>query len=182
MRQCGDCQLCCKLLPVKSLAKLAGQRCSHQRHHKGCAVYAKLGAIAPECRLWSCRWLTGDDTADLSRPDRSHVVIDIMPDYVTLEDNATGELKHVEVVQIWADPNHPDAHREPTVRAYIERRAQEGVAALVRWSNTKGLGIFAPALSGDRQWHEMPNGLTGPEHSIEDKLKVLDGYVQIEVR
>ena len=46
MRQCGDCQLCCKLLPVKSLAKLAGDRCSHQKHHKGCDVYKQLGRVS----------------------------------------------------------------------------------------------------------------------------------------
>jgi len=80
-RQCGDCQLCCKLLPVKSLAKLAGQRCSHQKHHKGCAVYKQLGRVSPECRLWNCRWLVADDTAELSRPDRSHYVLDLMPDF-----------------------------------------------------------------------------------------------------
>jgi hypothetical protein len=181
MRQCGDCQLCCKLLPVKSLDKLAGQRCSHQKHHKGCNVYEKLFKIAPECRLWSCRWLVNDDTAELSRPDRSHIVIDIMPDYVTMQDNATGEEQHIPVLQIWVDPNHPDAHREPAFRAYLEREAEKGNAALIRWSNTKGMGLFAPALSDDRQWHEVMNGLTGPEHSVEDKLKALKGHLEITV-
>ena len=39
MRQCGECTLCCKLLPVPPLNKLAGQKCKHQRFpHHGCAV------------------------------------------------------------------------------------------------------------------------------------------------
>jgi hypothetical protein len=179
MRQCGDCQLCCKLLPVKSLAKLAGDRCSHQRHHKGCAVYATLFKVSPECRLWSCRWLTGDDTADLSRPDRSHLVIDLMPDYVTMINNETGEEEHIQVVQVWCDPNHRDAHREPAFRAYVERRAAEGIATLVRWNNREGMAIFAPAMSSDRQWHEVLNGLTGPEHSVADKMKALKGRIEM---
>ena len=66
-RRCGDCQLCCKLLPVGALGKAAGERCRHQRHHKGCAVYRKRG-FPSECGAWSCRWLVEDDTADLSRP------------------------------------------------------------------------------------------------------------------
>ena len=173
-RQCGDCQLCCKLLPVKSLAKLAGQRCSHQKHHKGCAVYKQLGRVSPECRLWSCRWLVEENgTEGLSRPDRSHIVIDLMPDYVTLQNAETGEEQHVQVLQIWIDPKHRDAHRDPAFRAYLERQAAHGIAALVRWSNTDGMAIFAPALSDDRQWHEVMNGLEGPEHSVEDKFKAL---------
>ena len=181
MRQCGDCQLCCKLLPVKSLAKEAGQRCGHQRVGKGCKVHAQLGRVAPECKLWNCRWLTGDDTEGLSRPDRSHIVIDIMPDFVTMQDNETGQETHIQVLQIWIDPNFRDAHREPAFRAYLERQAEQGIAALVRWSNTEGMAIFAPALSDDRQWHEVMNGLTGPEHSVEDKLKALKGQLEIHI-
>jgi len=47
MRQCGGCTLCCKLLPVPPLEKLAGQRCQHQRHGKGCAVYETSAMPAP---------------------------------------------------------------------------------------------------------------------------------------
>src|SRR5215467_12304608 len=108
-RQCGECQLCCKLLPMKAgqdritsktaevlmesglakpaefdgmlrdFDKPAGARCPHQRHHKGCGVYARRPF---SCRVWNCRWLAGDDAADLSRPDRVHYVIDIMPDVI----------------------------------------------------------------------------------------------------
>ena len=41
-RQCGDCTLCCRLLPVRSLNKGAGERCKHQSHARGCKVYARL--------------------------------------------------------------------------------------------------------------------------------------------
>jgi len=54
---------------------------------KGCAIYAKRPM---SCALWNCRWLVNDDTAELSRPDRSPYVIDIMPDYVTVLDRETG--------------------------------------------------------------------------------------------
>jgi len=99
-RQCGACTLCCKLLPVHdgvlingkrmqgNLDKPAGERCRYQRH-TGCTVYNT--ALMPACcKMWNCRWLGNDDTGDLSRPDRSHYVIDIMPDYVTVVDNAGG--------------------------------------------------------------------------------------------
>ena len=42
-RKCGDCQLCCKLVPVADnlvgLHKPANTRCPYQRHHKGCTIY-----------------------------------------------------------------------------------------------------------------------------------------------
>jgi hypothetical protein len=181
MRQCGDCQLCCKLVPVKSLAKLAGQRCSHQSHAKGCKVHANLARVAPECKLWNCRWLTEDDTADLRRPDRSHYVIDIMPDFVTLRNDETGERTLIEVVQIWVDPNYPDAHRDPALRAYLERRAKENKASIVRFDNQRGLGIFPPALSSDRQWHEVDSALRDVEHSLQDVANALGGEIQVHV-
>jgi|GEM_PF-4597542 len=35
MRRCGDCQLCCDLLPVGSLSKNAGALCKFQKFKKG---------------------------------------------------------------------------------------------------------------------------------------------------
>ena len=173
-RQCGDCQLCCKLLPVRSLGKEAGQRCKHQRHSKGCAVYAQLERVSPECRLWNCRWLVENDTADLRRPDRSHYVIDLVPDFVTLRDDKTGgEAQHIQVVQIWVDPKHPDAHRDPALRAYLERRAKENIIGLVRWSDTEAIALFPPELSADRQWHEQGSSMRTKGHTAEEKVAAL---------
>ena len=180
MRQCGDCQLCCKLLPVGAVKKEAGERCKYQRHGKGCTVYARLEPVSPECRLWNCRWLVNDDTADLSRPDRSHYVIDLMPDFVTIRDDETGRKEHVEAVQIWVDPRYPDAHRDPALRAYLERRAKENKVALVRWSGDKGMAIFPPELSADRQWHEVGSSVRAQGHSVEEVVEAL-GNIKITV-
>jgi hypothetical protein len=171
-RQCGECTLCCKLLPVRSLDKGAGERCKHQSHARGCKVYANLARVSPECRLWSCRWLVNDDTADLRRPDRSHYVLDIMPDFVTLRDEA-GQAQHVQVIQIWVDPNFPDAHRDPALRAYLERRAQENIIGLVRWDNEKAIALFPPALSSDGQWHEKGSNFRMEAHSVEEVVHAL---------
>lgn len=163
MRQCGDCQLCCRLLPVRPLDKKAGQRCRYQKFGKGCTVY-RTKQMPPDCALWNCRWLVNDDAGELARPDRAHYVIDIMPDYVTLRDNETGEGQHIQVVQIWCDPKHPDAHRDPALRRWIERRAEQGIAAIIRFDNREALTIFAPPLTHDGQWHEIRNGELRPEH------------------
>lgn len=141
-------------MPIKEIGKRAGERCMYQLSG-GCAVYHVAGRMPASCRLWNCRWLVEDDTADLARPDVSHLVIDILPDFVALIDDKTGEQTAVEVVQVWCDPAHRDAHRDPVFRQYVERRAAENKATIVRFSSSDAVTLFAPALSPDRKWHEI---------------------------
>ena len=191
-RQCGSCELCCKLLPMTprvrfapatiqlaiggglltaadaldataDFYKAAGERLPastpRQRMHR----YAKrpLG-----CRFWNCRWLAEDDTAELRRPDRAHYVIDISPDYVTQGG------KTIPVLQIWCDRDYPDAHRDPELRAFIER--QNGYAALVRFDEADALFLIPPAMSDDGQWHELKPGSFDPEpHTPLEKVRRL---------
>jgi len=144
--------------------------------------------MPPECKLWNCRWLVNDDTAALSRPDRAHYVIDIMPDYITLEDNETKTRQAVEVVQIWVDPAHPNAHRDPALRAYLLRRGERGIAALLRFEDKRAIMLFPPNMIGSADtapagwlqgdgWievpHDAPNARVEPEHSFADKVKAL---------
>lgn len=172
-RQCGGCTLCCKLLPVRELDKGAGERCRHQVTGKGCRVYGSA-RMPPSCRLWSCAWLTGADVG--SRPDRAHYVVDIMPDYVTVVDNATGDRRPLQVVQVWIDPKFPDAHRDPALRAYLAERGKEGVAAIIRYNNRSAFTLMPPALASDDEWHEVHSNLD-PEktHSLDDVIATLSG-------
>lgn len=163
MRQCGDCQLCCRLLPVRDnepwrggepLDKPAGVRCPHQRHRKGCAVYNTRG-MPFCCKAWNCRWLLNNDMGDQSRPDRSHLVVDVMPDYITLQVEGQPD-QNIEVVQVWCDPRYPDAHRDPTFRQYLARLGEQGIIGLIRYDHRRSLTIGPPAMSADGQWHEVP--------------------------
>ena len=179
-RQCGDCQLCCKLLPVKPLSKKGGERCRHQRFGKGCTVYDKPG-MPIDCKLWNCRWLVNDDTADLSRPDRSHYVIDIVPDFITIQDDETGTKRNIEVVQIWIDPKHPEARRDPALRRWMVRRAEEGKAALIRFNERNATVIFAPPFDKNGQWHEVGSCIGGPTHTLAETVKALGGELKMVV-
>ena len=173
-RRCGDCQLCCKLVPVKSLGKTAGRRCRYQKAGKGCTVHARLETVSPSCRYWNCRWLVNDDTGAMSRPDRAHYVIDIMPDFITIRNDETGEAQHVEAVQVWLDPDYPEAERDPPLLAYLERRSHENKCGLLRWDNARGVVVFPPKLSADGQWHFVGSDLTQhEEHSLADVAKAL---------
>jgi hypothetical protein len=161
-------------LPVPPLGKLAGQRCQHQRHHKGCAVY-QTRRMPPDCAVWNCRWLVNDDAAELSRPDRSHYVIDVMPDFVTLQNNDSGEQQHLQVVQIWIDPDYPDAHRDPALRRWLERQGERGIAALIRFNERDAVTLFPPQLSADGEWHEVHGGSVGRTHTLDDLAQALQG-------
>jgi hypothetical protein len=187
MRRCGDCQLCCKLLPVADLGKPAGQRCKFQRALKGCTVYHQpRKGFPPSCALWNCAWLGGgDDTANLSRPDRVHYVIDIMPDFVTLKPHDDSEPTVLPVIQVWVDPAFPEAHRDPGLRAYIQARGEkEGCAALIRSSASDAFLLAPPSVSSDRQWHEKRTDRVVEEtHTIEDVARHVGGLkMEIGVR
>jgi hypothetical protein len=177
MRQCGDCQLCCKLLPVPEIGKLANTRCRHQRTGKGCALY-HTPSLPGSCRLWSCQWLLGDYPGQ--RPDRVHYVVDCMPDYITVRDNATADERHIPVVQVWVDPGYRDAHRELGLRRWLDETKQ---VAIVRYNNRDGFILFPPSTAGDGQWHEEWSGKTRAEtHDIRDVAEKIGGIAMtIEV-
>jgi hypothetical protein len=179
-RQCGDCQLCCKLLPVPPLGKKAGQRCKHQKFGKGCAVYHRAG-MPPECAMWNCRWLVNDDTDELSRPDRSHYVIDVMPDFVTLQTNADDPPQNIQVAQIWIDPKHPEAHRDPALRRWMVRRAHEGIASLIRFNQRDALTVFPPPFDEQGEWHEIRGGSTTRTHTLADVVSALGGEARMVI-
>lgn len=195
-RTCGGCTACCHLLPMKAgsdqvtgemaralikhgimtahdLAtmiptpqKPAGERCPHERYGKGCAIYNKRPF---GCHVWSCRWLVNDDTDDQLRPDRSGYVLDLSPDYVQVQDNETGKLTAIQVVQVWAA--NRDVVNDPRLRAYLERRARENVAGLIRFNERDATLLLAPAMSSDGQWHTRDSNCAGakalPQHTPE---------------
>ena len=167
MRKCGECSACCKILPTAEIDKPANTRCQHQRFGKGCAIYDKRPI---SCRLWSCAWLVGEDTENLSRPDRSHYVIDILPDFVTLRYPDVPDRK-VPVIQVWLDPKHPDAHTDPALRAYIEKL---GCMALIRTGSYEAFVICPPKLAHDGQWHEERTNIESKgEHTMREIMEVI---------
>jgi hypothetical protein len=173
-RECGGCTLCCKLLPVPPLQKPGNTRCKFQRFKKGCAVY-HTAKMPMECGVWNCRWLVNDDADELARPDRAHYVIDLMPDFVTIRPD-DGEPQSIQVVQIWCDPKYPDAHRDPALRRWMFRRAQDGIAALIRFNERDALTVFAPPFDINGEWHEITsNAPTERTHTLTEVVRALGG-------
>jgi hypothetical protein len=114
------------------------------------------------------------EAANLSRPDRSHVVLDMMPDVIHVTDEDKGYDFDMEVIQVWVDPAHKDAWRHPSLLDYFwhacERKKKEGrrLALLIRYSADEGFAVFPPATADgqwtihqtDGDWTERPTGET----------------------
>jgi hypothetical protein len=183
MRKCGDCQLCCKLLPVEEIGKGANTRCRQQKHGKGCAVYG-TSAMPASCSIWVCRWLANEDTADQPRPDRAHLVIDVMPDFVRARDPEQGDaIITIPVIQVWIDPAFPEAHRDPAFRRYLDR---QGKPALIRYSARDGFLLIPPSACRDGVWIEKrseidPGVGVEKQHTVEEIARALGGTVQHEI-
>jgi hypothetical protein len=154
---------------LKDFDKPAGQRCPYQKHHKGCALYARrpMG-----CRLWSCQWLVNDDTAALRRPDRSHYVIDMVPDFIRAVDE--GQEFSLPVVQIWIDPHFPDAFKDRGLEPFMRKRFAEGVGILCRIGRERGIFIVGPPLHDE--WRVMETLEDEKEHTAEEKVKAIGQF------
>lgn len=173
-RRCGDCTLCCKLMPVEEFAKPANCRCEHQRSGKGCAIYRDRPM---SCAIWNCRWLVDDDCAQLPRPDRSHYVVDIIPDFVTMKPHDGSPATNLPVLQVWCDPAFPDAHRAASFRAWLDGQR---ICALIRYSSRDAFLLAPPSVSGDG-WHEQHSSTVGPQHTLQEKAAALGATLEIEV-
>jgi len=170
-RRCGDCTLCCKLIPVPEIKKPSNVKCPHQHQHPGgCLIYDRRPM---SCRLWSCRWLTNDDTDDLKRPDRVGYVIDPAPDFVTRQNTETGESINIPVVQVWIDHRRPNAFLEKGLLRFIQRRSLEGMATLIRRGSQSTVTIFPPTMNPTGKWLLLEGGQTVPGHSFLEVVNVL---------
>ena len=174
-RACGDCMLCCTLLPVEEFGKPAGERCRHAKFGKGCSIYSRRPG---SCALWNCRWLVNDDTAELRRPDRSHYVIDIMPDFCRAVHNTDPAQSYaLEVIQVWVDPKYRDAHRDPMFRRYLDR---QGKCALIRYGSREGFLLAPPSVTG-AGWVEHESGFDQePQHTLQQIAATLGGEIAID--
>jgi hypothetical protein len=103
-------------------------------------------------------------------------VIDVMPDFITINHNETGEQQNIQVTQVWIDPKYPDAHRDPALRRWMVRRAEEGKAALVRFNAHDAIVIFAPPFDAAGEWHEITSGMTAVKtHTLEEMMQAQAG-------
>jgi hypothetical protein len=165
-RECGECNLCCKLPRVDAVEKPANKWCKHARKGAGCGIYADR---PDACRSYACVWLAYPeitDKFDLKRPDKAHYVIDEAADIIGV--NGTD----IPCLQIYADPGYRTAWRyDSGLRQLIIAVAQTGSATLIRHGDISGTAVRAPPLA--HEWTEIEHAYTRPQSTIEDKARAL---------
>jgi len=167
-RRCGDCQLCCYVMPTAEIELPANTRCEHQCR-KGCAIYARRPF---SCRAFSCQWLIGVDVG--RRPDRTHMVVDPLPDFVTAVPDGGGEPVNIAVVQVWVDPRYPDAHRDPAFRRWLD---SVGKFALIRYGSDEGFLLAPPSRTGGQWVEQGTSKQAAPAHTLADVLDAVGGQL-----
>lgn len=156
-RACGHCNFCCIVVPVeKPLDKPGGVRCVHLKH-KGCSIYAQRPEV---CAAWKCAWLYQPEAKILRRPDLSGYAVDCCLHEIFINE----QLVHV--IQVWVDPDRPNAHKAPELRAYLDYQARTNkLPAIVRWPDGKqqdgeiATVLFAPCLTNTGQWEEVSSAM-----------------------
>jgi hypothetical protein len=117
-RECGSCSLCCKVLPVPTLYKPAGQWCKHFAAGTGCSIHQ----LRPKsCRSFECLWLQEEWLDDSWKPNACKFVMAYEYDGQALV--------------IYPDNKTPSAWRaEPyqtVLRALAERHAGENRLVMI---------------------------------------------------
>lgn len=148
MRKCGDCQACCKIMPIGEIGKKANTRCSFQKFKVGCTVHG-TSKQPPSCRMWSCWWLL-DPAFDLPRPDRAGYVVDPTPDFVVFGDDVF-KGKRVAAIQVWADASRPNdwVAVQPWLCRVI---ADREMVAVIRFGSDHAVTMIPPQLSETQDW------------------------------
>ena len=117
-RPCGDCSLCCKLLPIQELQKDANVWCRHIAKGAGCSIHAERPDV---CRQFQCIWTYAAPLDESWRPDRCNFV---------MRPGLANEMV------IETDPAHLDAwRREPfygQIKAWSKRREPPHYMIIVR--------------------------------------------------
>jgi len=140
-RDCGPCTLCCKVMAVDEIEKVAGAWCAHCAKGAGCAIYETR---PQSCRAFSCAWLRHPELPHNLRPDLTRVVL-------AFDNNATRLIAS-------CDPAHPMAWRREPIYGHLKRWAESS------W----GTGGQVVAMAGPRLWAITPDepidlGELGPD-------------------
>jgi hypothetical protein len=115
-RQCGDCTMCCKVMPIEELSKPAHQWCQHARPGSGCAIYQSRPA---ECRGFACSWLLAKAIGEHWKPTKSKMVLVHRRDH---------QLERP-LIMVHTDRSYPNAWRRSPY--YEELKRQCGQISVV---------------------------------------------------
>jgi hypothetical protein len=75
--ECGECNLCCKLLDVNWMNSPTGEWCEHATPGKGCSIHDTKD---DKCREFECSYYQMENVSTNLRPDKCHVIFEKIAD------------------------------------------------------------------------------------------------------
>ena len=112
-RECGKCNLCCKLLRISEIKKPPGRSCDHAKCGKGWAIYDNR---PQSCRDFNCLWLQGAWPEAL-KPNKTKVV--------------PGTTADRSSVILYVDSDTPSAYRSPEMIKVLDKLLNAGPVFVV---------------------------------------------------
>jgi hypothetical protein len=84
VRECGDCSLCCKVVPVPQLEKPKDEWCKHCAPGKGGCLIFGQEERPYACGAYQCMWTRQYDWPEWLKPSQSRVVFERVTDTIML--------------------------------------------------------------------------------------------------
>lgn len=80
LNQCGECTLCCEILPIPEINKPENQLCPNCTEKSGCNIYSNRPI---SCRQFDCVYIKNDDSEDL-RPDKTGIIFEYISENIII--------------------------------------------------------------------------------------------------
>jgi len=109
--KCGDCTLCCTLLPIKELDKAETTSCIYC--NKGCSIYKDRPA---SCAEFECLYNSSKDMDIKLRPDNTHIIFEKVTKDIYL-----GLI----------DPRYKDAWKVKGIQDYVNELNLKGISVIL---------------------------------------------------
>ena len=135
MRICGDCTLCCTLLPIELPIENASttfhETCKFCKNN-GCSIHVDRPEI---CRGFECEWINDETIPEDLRPDKCNVIFE------KIEDNILMGLEHF---------NHIGSYKEKNVSDFISDANKKGTSFIIS-SYTNTPKVLLPGINEDKK-------------------------------
>tara|TARA_R110000772_G_scaffold17946_3_gene49862 strand:+ start:20048 stop:20506 length:459 start_codon:yes stop_codon:yes gene_type:complete len=136
-KECGDCTLCCELLPIGEINKPASVLCGDCVLTKGCSIYDKR---PQSCRDFECSYISSDDMEEDLKPINCNVIFEKVTETV-----------HLALIH----PKDLDAWQAEPVKNYILGLKANGISTIISsYTRAPKYTVVAEGRTKEDIWEE----------------------------